>query len=66
MKFLILINNDSDGVGQVAINLSNNLKRLNHRVKVSTLHAKIKNENINIMARSFYLRIFSFLLNASI
>ena len=63
MKFLILINNDSDGVGQVAINLSNNLKRLNHQVKVSTLHAKIKNENINIIVRSFYLRIISFLLN---
>lgn len=63
MKFLILINNDSDGVGQVAINLSNNLKRLNHQVKVSTLHAKIKDENINIIVRSFYLRIISFLLN---
>ena len=25
MKFLILINNDSDGVGQTAINLSNGL-----------------------------------------
>ena len=63
MKFFILINNDYDGVGQVAINLANNLKKLNHKVKVSTLHSKIKNNDIKIMERFLFPRIISFALN---
>ena len=63
MKFFILINNDYDGVGQVAINLANNLKKLNHKVKVSSLHSKIKNNDIQIMERLLFLRIISFVLN---
>ena len=62
MKFFILINNDYDGVGQVAINLANNLKKLNHKVKVSSLHSKIKNNDIKIMERLLFLRIISFAL----
>ena len=63
MKFLILINNDSDGVGQTAINLSKNLKKLNHQVKVNLLHAKTKDQNIKIIKRSFFLRVLGFLFN---
>tara|TARA_B100000795_G_scaffold59933_1_gene39994 strand:+ start:1790 stop:3064 length:1275 start_codon:yes stop_codon:yes gene_type:complete len=63
MKFLILANNDDDGAGQTAINLSNNLKKLNHQVKVNILYSRTKDTNIKIIERSFLLRIFSFLLN---
>ena len=49
MKFLILMNNDSDGVGQTAINLSNNLKKLNHEVKISLLHSNKEDLNIKII-----------------
>tara|TARA_Y100001970_G_scaffold292847_1_gene436141 strand:+ start:3931 stop:5196 length:1266 start_codon:yes stop_codon:yes gene_type:complete len=63
MKFLILINNDFDGVGQTAINLSNNLKKLNHKVKVSLLHSKTNNQNFKIIKRSLFLRIIAFLFN---
>ena len=63
MKFLLLINNDSDGVGQTAINLSNNLKKLNHEVKVSLLHTKTKDQNIKIIKRSLFLRAIAFLFN---
>ena len=31
MKFLLIANNDSDGVGQVVINLSKNLNLLGHK-----------------------------------
>ena len=63
MKFLILTNNDSDGVGQTAINLSNNLKKLNHEAKVSLLHSKTNDQNIKIIERSIFLRIIGFLFN---
>jgi len=63
MKFLILTNNDSDGVGQTAINLSNNLKKLNHEAKVSLLHSKTNDQNIKIIERSIFLRITGFLFN---
>jgi hypothetical protein len=35
MKFLLLANNDSDGIGQTVINLSTNLKKLNQEVKIA-------------------------------
>ena len=57
------MNNDSDGVGQTAINLSNNLKKLNHEVKISLLHSNKEDPNIKIIKRSFFLRIIAFLLN---
>jgi glycosyltransferase involved in cell wall biosynthesis len=63
MKFLILANNDDDGAGQTAVNLSKNLKKLNYQVKVNILHSRIKDPSIKILERSFLLRIFSFLLN---
>ena len=44
MKFLILMNNDFDGVGQTAINLANNLKKINQEVKISLLHSKSNNK----------------------
>ena len=63
MKFLILTNNDFDGVGQTVINLSNNLKKLNHEAKVSLLHSKTNDQNIKIIERSIFLRITGFLFN---
>ena len=63
MKFLILTNNDFDGVGQTVINLSNNLKKLNHEVKVSLLHSRTNDQNIKIIERSIFLRIIGFLFN---
>ncbi len=63
MKFLILINNDFDGVGQTAINLADNLKKLNQKVKISLLHSKTNNQKIEIIKRSLFLRIIVFLFN---
>ena len=63
MKFLILMNNDFDGVGQTAINLANNLKKINQEVKISLLHSKSNNKKIEIIKRSMFLRIIAFLFN---
>ena len=45
MKFLLIINNDIDGVGQPAINLCSNLKKKGHESKIIALHKFTKNKN---------------------
>jgi len=39
MNFFLLANNDTDGIGQTLINLSSNLKKKNHNVKMGILHS---------------------------
>jgi len=63
MKFLLITNNDADGVGQPAINLSNNLKKKGYNSKVLVLHKFTKSKDIEQIKRSLVLRIFLFILN---
>ena len=63
MKFLLITNNDTDGVGQPAINLSNNLKKKGHESKVLVLHKFTKSKDIQQIKRSLVLRIFLYILN---
>ena len=63
MKFLIILNNDFDGVGQPAINLSSNLKKKGHKTKIITLHKKSENKDIIKIKRSIISRIFLFILS---
>ena len=65
MKFLIILNNDFDGVGQPAINLSSNLKKKGHKTKIITLHKKSENKDIIKIKRSIISRIFLFITVAS-
>ena len=63
MKFLLMTNNDADGVGQPAINLSNNLKKKGYDSKVLVLHKFTKSKDIEQIKRSLILRVFLFILN---
>ena len=63
MKFLLIINNDIDGVGQPAINLCSNLKKEGHVSKIITLHKFTKNKDIIKVNRSLILRLLLTLLN---
>lgn len=63
MKFTFIANNDFDGVGQTALNLSNNLNSLGHKCELLVLHKKFNNKNTILLKRSFFKRIFVFFLN---
>ena len=63
MNFLLLTNNDTDGVGQQAINLNKNLKKKGHNSKVVVLHKQLENKNIIKVKRSFVLRVILYCLN---
>lgn len=63
MKFLLIANNDSDGVGQVARNLCTNLNFLGHNCKTLVLNKKFSDNNIIKIKRSFIKRALAYLLN---
>jgi len=63
VRFLFIINNDFDGVGQPAINLSSNLKKKGHKTKIITLHKTSENNDIIKIKRSIISRLFLFTLN---
>jgi len=63
MKFLFIVNNDFDGVGQPAANLSSNLKERGHKTKIISLHKLSDNVDVIKIKRSIILRIFLFFLN---
>ena len=63
MKFVLIANNDSDGIGQPVIKLFRNLRKEGHQAKVLTLHKTINDSNIVKIKRSFLYRVFLFLLN---
>ncbi len=63
MKFVLIANNDSDGIGQPVIKLFRNLRKEGHQAKVLTLHKTINDSNIVKIKRSFLSRFFLFLLN---
>jgi glycosyltransferase involved in cell wall biosynthesis len=63
MKFLLIANNDTDGVGQPAINLNNNLIKKGHESKVLVLHKFTKFKHIIQIKRFLILRVAIFILN---
>ena len=63
MKFVLIINNDSDGVAQPAIILNKNLKKLGHKSKILTLHKTNKNSDFIKIKRSLISRIYLNILN---
>ena len=63
MKFSFIANNDFDGVGQTALNLSKNLISNGQECELLVLHKKYKNKNTIILKRSFLKRLLLFILN---
>ena len=63
MKFLLLTNNDTDGVGQQAISLSSHLEKKGHKSKIVVLHKTKENSNLIKINRSFDSRSLMYLLN---
>tara|TARA_Y100000389_G_C17452394_1_gene515747 strand:- start:405 stop:1649 length:1245 start_codon:yes stop_codon:yes gene_type:complete len=62
MNFLLIANNDHDGVGQVAINLCKNLISKRHKSKLIVLHKNSNNNFIKKIKRSLFARIFLYIL----
>ena len=63
MNFLLVTYNDIDGVGQTVVGLNSSLKKLGHKSKTILLHkSKKSNDNVIRIKRSFFLRIFFFVL----
>jgi len=63
MKFLLIANNDTDGIGQPVVNLFNNLIKKGHKAKIIALHKFTKNKNIIKIKRSFLSRLYALLLD---
>ena len=63
MKFLLITNNDTDGICQTVINLFKNLNKESHKAKIVTLHKLNINKNIIKIERSFFYRLFLYPLN---
>ena len=63
MKFLLLTNNDIDGVGRQALNVNSSLKKKGHNSKILVLHKFNNSKDVFKMKRSFFLRILQFFLN---
>jgi glycosyltransferase involved in cell wall biosynthesis len=63
MKFLLLTNNDIDGVGRQALNVNSSLKKKGHKSKILVLHKLNNSKDVFQIKRSFFLRIFQFFLN---
>jgi len=63
MKILIITNNDSDGVGQHAIRLSSAFKKQGINSKTLVLHKSSYDRSVIKIKRSFFLRIFFYILN---
>ena len=63
MKFLLIANNDTDGIGQTVVNLFNNLIKKGHDAKIIALHKFINHKNIIRIKRSFLPRLFALSLD---
>ena len=57
MKFLLVAYNDSDGVGQTAVNLNTTLNNLGHKSKIVLLNQSIISKNIFKIKRSLLKRV---------
>ena len=58
MRFLLVAYNDSDGVGQTAVNLNATLNNLGYKSKIILLNKSVKSKNIFKIKRSFIKRVF--------
>ena len=58
MRFLLVAYNDSDGVGQTAVNLNSTLNNLGYKSKIILLNKSVKSKNIFKIKRSFIKRVF--------
>ena len=58
MKFLLVTYNDSDGVGQTAVNLNTTLNDLGHHSKLILLNKSISCKNIFEIKKSFIKRVY--------
>ena len=63
MNYLLIANNDSDGVGQPAVNLCKNLSDKGHQSNLVVLHKSSKKKFVKKIKRSLFARIFLFFLN---
>ena len=63
MNFLLITNNDTDGIGQTVVNLFNNLKKNGHSAQILTLHKFYNDKDIVKIKRSFFFRLFFYSLN---
>ena len=63
MNFLLIANNDYDGVGQTAVNLSKNLIDKGHKSDLIVLHKFSNKKYVKKIQRSFIARILLFILN---
>ena len=58
MKFLLVAYNDSDGVGQTAVNLNSTLNNLGYKSKLILLNKTVNSKDIFKIRRSFTKRVF--------
>lgn len=63
MKFLILSNNDYDGVGQHVERLNSTLNNLGHESKALVLHKLSQSENVFKIKKPFFRKFFYYFLN---
>jgi glycosyltransferase involved in cell wall biosynthesis len=63
MKFLLITNNDYDGVGQHVLRTNIYLNKINHKSKILVLHKSTDDKNVFIVKRFFLYRLYSFFLN---
>jgi len=63
MKFLLITNNDFDGVGQRVANLNHKLKSLGHGCKTLVFYKSLNKDYIIKIKRSLFLKFSFFLLN---
>ena len=63
MNYLLIANNDRDGVGQPAVNLCRSLANRGNKSKLIVLHKFSKNKFVRKIKRTIIARIFLFFLN---
>jgi len=62
MRFLLVAYNDSDGVGQTAVNLNSTLNNLGYKSKIILLNKSVNSKNIFKIRRSSIKRVFFYFL----
>ena len=63
MKVLLITNNDYDGVGQHVARLNSIFRQKKVNSRTLVIHKKTRNPYIIKIKRSFFLRIFFYLIN---
>ena len=63
MKFLLIANNDYDGIGQHVLRTNFYLNKKKNKSKILVLHKTTNDKNVFVVKRLIFFRLFSFLLN---